>query len=301
MDYFLHFIVNKQSRNSDTTFKKLLLEIPKYTHRYEISVTESIEQLDELLYQFKEQNNNKVIIVMVGGDGSLNQLVTLFEKYELKNYIGYIPSGSGNDFARANHIPVNTEKAIAHLFNITEKQELSIIHATEGDTEHFAVNSLGIGLDGLVNHFVNSGLRKKYLGATSYLTGVISGFLKQKKFKLTLKVDDGVYHFDHVQLALIANNPFFGGGINILPPANGKDDYLDILIADNVSAWDLFLILPRVLFKQTHLSHPKLHSFTTKEVALYTETEQYGQKDGEQFNQEGFAYTVNVRKRAFWI
>lgn len=301
MERFLHIIVNKQSRNSDTTLKKLIVELPKYTKNFQFSMTENIEQLDRRMCQLKDNILEDDILVIVGGDGSLNQFVSVHQKYGFKNYIGYIPAGSGNDFARTHHIPVDTIQALEHLFNVQAPKEVSIIHATEGQAEHYALNSLGIGIDGLVNYLINTGSTKKVLGSASYLSGVLSGFVKQQKFPVTLKVDEGVFHFENVQLALVANNPYFGGGINIMPTSNGMDEDLEVLIADGVNARDLVIILTKLLTTQNHLSHPKLSTFRSKTVALFTESEQYAQKDGEIIHQEGFAYTFTTKKLKMWI
>lgn len=301
LDRFLHFIVNKQSRNSDAAFKRLLIELPKYTKSYDFLITENIDQLERLLFQLKSTINPNDIIVVVGGDGSLNQFVTFYIEFQFKNYIGYIPAGSGNDFARANDIPTNTKKAIQHLFTIKEKKDLSIIHATQEKTQHYAVNSIGVGIDGLISHLVNSKKHKEKLGPLSYLAGILSGFINQKKFALTLIVDDGVYKFKNTQLGLVANNPSFGGGIYIIPEANGKDDELDILIADDISIRDLVSIISKIKTNKTHLSHPKLYSFKSKKVKIRVHSDQYAQKDGEVFHGEEFNYSFDTVKLCFWI
>lgn len=301
MDRFLHIIVNQQSRKSDAAFKTLLLKLPDYTKNYEIHITDNINQLEKMIKHLKSTIDSNDLVVTVGGDGSLNQTVTFFEKYQLENDIGYIPSGSGNDFARAYNIPENTEAAIAHLFQVKKPKTLSIIHAAQGEHEHYAVNSLGFGIDGLVNQMINTNQRKRSLGSSSYIAGVLSAFAKQEKFSITLKVDEEIYSFEQVQLVLIANNPYFGGGIKIVPEADGTDDLLEVVIAEDVSGGNLLTILPKVLINQSHLSHPKLHCFKGKKIALFTESEQYAQKDGEVFKQKGFAYTLTTRQRSFWI
>ncbi len=301
MHRFFHIIVNRNSRNSDAVFKKLLIELPNYTQNYKIHLTDHIEQLDRKLKQLKESMDPADILVAVGGDGSLNQTITFLEKYAIKNSLGYIPSGSGNDFARANGIPVKTEEALAHLLEVTEAKERSIIHATQGDTHHYAVNSLGIGIDGLVNDRISTGKRKKILGPLSYISGVLAAFVKQDKFPVTVKVDEGVFTFDHVQLALVANNPYFGGGIKIVPEADGTDNVLEVVIGEDVNGRQLLSILTRLFGKQNHLEHPNLHTFRTKKVALFTEATEYAQKDGETFYQEGYALTMQTIKRSFWI
>ena len=301
LDRFLHIIINQQSRNSDATFKKLLLELPNYTNDYKIHITDNVFQLEQLIKELKEMITEDQLVVIVGGDGSLNQTVTLFEKYNLKNDIGYIPAGSGNDFARTHGIPIKTEKAIAHLFQVKKASELSILHATQGEHVQFAVNSLGIGLDGLINEMLNSNNHKKLLGPTSYIASILAAFIKQKKFKITIKVDQGIYTFNQVQMALVANNPYFGGGIEIVPEADVRDDFLEVVIANGVTTSNLMNILPRVFINKSHLLHPKLHFFKTKKVAIFTESEQFAQKDGEIFKQKGFAYTFSTKKRSFWV
>ena len=244
MDRFLHFIVNKQSRNSDQVFKSLLLQVSKYTAHYKIYPTKSVKELDQLLNRMQKTIKDNDIIVVVGGDGSLNHFVTLYQKYHFKNYISYIPAGSGNDFARAHQIPLDTDQAIENFFRIKEKQSLSFIHAQENSKEHFAINSIGIGIDGLINHLVNSKGAKKKFGAAAYISVLMTAFFKQKKFPVILRTDGNEYEFQKAQLVLVANNPFFGGGIKILPEANGKDNELDILIAEDVSFKDMLAILP---------------------------------------------------------
>jgi len=301
LNRFLHIIINQQSKNSDIAFKKLVLELPKYTNKYEFYVTENIIQLEQVIKDLKDIISPDDLIVTVGGDGSLNQTVTFMEKYQLSNYLGYIPSGSGNDFARSHQIPTAPRKAIDHLFHKAEIQDISIIHAIQGEQEHFAVNSLGLGLDGFVNSMIASGIQKKTPGIRSYIAALLKGFSKQQKFPVTLNVDDEVHRFDQAQIALVANNPFFGGGIHIVPEADGKDDILEVLVAEDVSMGNLLKILFKLLSNQSHLSHPKFFSYSGKKIALYTEAEEYAQKDGEVFRQKGFAYIFSTKKRTFWI
>lgn len=301
MKKFFHFIVNQNSRNSDAVFKKVLLELPNYTRNYKIHITDNIGQLEQTIKKLKGSIQTEDIIVTVGGDGSLNQTITFLEKYAIPNYLGYIPSGSGNDFARANAIPIKTKAALAHLFSVSKPRERSIIHATQGEENLYAVNSLGIGIDGLVIHMTSEGSRKKMLGPFSYISGLLQAFAKQDKFPVTLKVDEGIYTFENVQLALVANNAYFGGGIQIVPEADSSDDVLEVVIAEDVNASQLMNIVSRLLSTQSHLRHPHIHTFQSKQVALYTEAFEYAQKDGESFKQDGYALTFNTIKRSFWM
>lgn len=301
LERFLYFIINKQSRNSDAVFKNLLIELPKYTKNYQLLVTENIKQLENGLIQIKSKIKKEDLIIIVGGDGSLNQFVTLYIQHNLSNAIGYIPAGSGNDFARTHKIPTNPKKALDRLFKTEEKQDLAVICAHRNSEKYYAVNSIGIGIDGLINELVNSGNRKNKLGPFSYLSVLHTAFAQQKKFSLTITIDEGTYQFKNVQLTLVANNPYFGGGINIIPKADGKDQVLDLLIADNISPFNLASIVARIFTSKNHLAHPKLHYFRSKKINISINSKQYGQKDGEVFYQDEFNYNFETIKLPFWL
>lgn len=55
------------------------------------------------------------LIVCCGGDGTLNETVTGALEKDIKTPIGYIPSGSTNDFANSLHLPVNVVKAAEQI------------------------------------------------------------------------------------------------------------------------------------------------------------------------------------------
>ncbi len=260
-----------------------------------------MEKLETIIQHLKNQIDPEDIVISIGGDGSLNSIVTLFEKYDIQNDLGYIPSGSGNDFARSHNMPIDTEEAIKYLFQLKEPKDLTILHATEGDQNYYAVNSIGIGIDGLVIDKVHKNSFKKWLGPASYISNILTAFIQLKTFPLKLQVDDGVYTFDQAQLALVVNNPYFGGGIKIVPDADGTDDTLEIVVGENVSGKNLAQILTKLFKDGSHLAHPKLHLFRTKKAALFIDATHFAQKDGEPFTQEGFALTFQTKKRSFWI
>lgn len=301
MDHYLHFIINKQSKNGQQVYKTLLIELPKYTQKYQLYPTKNIQELDNLLVLFKKSIAHDDIIVIVGGDGSLNHFISLYQKHQLNHSLAYIPSGSGNDFARTHSIPFETSQALQHLFQHAHYQKISFIDAQENSTKHYAVNSIGFGIDGLVNQLVNKKGTKKRFGVAAYLSVLGSAFTQQTKFPVTLRIDQGEFKFKDAQLVLVANNPFFGGGIEILPHADSSNDHLDILIANNVSLHHLFSIIFKIFTNKNHLDHPNFHYFQSKQVEIISDAKQYGQKDGEVFKQNNNCYSFKKSLIPFWI
>ena len=55
------------------------------------------------------------IIVVLGGDGTINEILNILIDCHLKNPISYIACGSGNDFARAISLPSNPLKAWEYI------------------------------------------------------------------------------------------------------------------------------------------------------------------------------------------
>ena len=52
------------------------------------------------------------IVIAVGGDGTLNEVVAGISQCENRPKLGLIPMGTTNDFARAMHIPRKVEEAL---------------------------------------------------------------------------------------------------------------------------------------------------------------------------------------------
>lgn len=65
----------------------------------------------ELLKSYSEPID---LVVCSGGDGTLDEVVTAMMEREEKVAVGYIPSGSTNDFAKSLRIPMDMRKA-AHI------------------------------------------------------------------------------------------------------------------------------------------------------------------------------------------
>lgn len=61
------------------------------------------------------------LVVCCGGDGTLNEVITGLMSLEKKIPLGYIPTGSTNDFAGSVGIPTDPEKAALNIVNGEER------------------------------------------------------------------------------------------------------------------------------------------------------------------------------------
>lgn len=105
----LLFILNPRSGKGQ--IKNQLLEIVNIFQRngYQVQLHITQEPLDakNIVMEIGEQFDR---IVCSGGDGTLNETVSGLMEAELQIPLGYIPSGSTNDFASSLKIPKKWKK-----------------------------------------------------------------------------------------------------------------------------------------------------------------------------------------------
>ena len=65
-------------------------------------------------------------VVAVGGDGTLNQVVSGLMTLECPPLLGYIPQGSTNDFAASLHLPLDPVSAVEQIVQDPPRQQLDI-------------------------------------------------------------------------------------------------------------------------------------------------------------------------------
>src|SRR5699024_7213658 len=62
------------------------------------------------------------LIVAVGGDGTINEVINGIAGHEHRPKLGIIPAGTTNDFAKALNIPRDTKKALKIITNNHSKK-----------------------------------------------------------------------------------------------------------------------------------------------------------------------------------
>lgn len=112
------FILNPHSGKG--LIKNHLLEIVDILVKdgYEVTVYPTQKRGDACRVM-RERRKSYELVVCSGGDGTLDEIVTGMMQSGFKTTIGYIPSGSTNDFANSLKIPVTMKKAAEAVVNGT--------------------------------------------------------------------------------------------------------------------------------------------------------------------------------------
>lgn len=299
--HHLTFIINEHSRNGHGVIPRLTKALRNYSISYDVHKTNKSGHAKELAQILGKDIQKGELLVAVGGDGTLNEVVSGLEEQKMDTAIAYIPTGSGNDFARSHGFPLKLEKALARLFDIEEATELDLIVFKDNNLPNVAINSVGVGIDGMVISKVTTANSKEKMGKLSYLASVISAYFSQKPFPISIKLEERVIEFSESLLSVAANHKFFGGGIPIYPKADPQDSTLNLVVAEKVNFLELIHILARVLINSSHLKHKKLHTFNTKKCEIHVHSEEFGQKDGELLDKKKHILILETNKRKFWI
>lgn len=158
-------------------------------------------------------------IIIVGGDGTINQAINSLRGQPVR--FGILPCGSGNGLAFSAKIPKNKDKALDIVFaGKSSTTDAFLINDT------FACMLCGLGLDAQVAHdFAHDPKR----GLRTYMKKTLSNFLTAKPYPFVL-TSHGTQIETEAFFISIANSNQFGNHFTIAPKASLGDGLLDIVV-----------------------------------------------------------------------
>lgn len=269
------------------TVKKLLDEKDIEYLLYE---TTHAGHAEELAQEITSDNQPHTFIV-IGGDGTINEVVNGLHNPGLIT-MGLIPSGSGNDFAKALKIPLDPEQALENILNCEETIPINYgITRFQHISRRFLI-SCGCGFDSDVCVGVQKSSFKKILnrlgmGKLIYTLVAFQKLITKSVFSATIQLDDDyVVSMDKIFFLIAMNTKYEGGGYMFCPDADPSDGKLDFLTANNISRCKMIRFLPKTK-KGTHTGHKgititpvsKISLRLSKPVNLHTDGEVYGKCD----------------------
>lgn len=226
-----------------------------------------------------------VKIIVLGGDGMLHEVLSgIHSTKQVK--LGYIPIGSGNDFARGMGWQVDPVSQLERVLHPLKEDALDYgCVKTDGGNGKFMV-SAGIGFDAQICHMVNHSPSKSifnflHLGKLTYLLKGLRTFKNAKVFQAEIELDDNRKLFVKDLLFISVHNmPYEGGGIPFCPKADPRDGKLDICVVANVPKRKMPYLLMKAL-KGEHTKYRGIHMERCRKIKIRPYTPQYLHMDGE--------------------
>lgn len=158
-------------------------------------------------------------IVVVGGDGSINEVARVLVNTDVT--LGVIPAGSGNGLARHLKIPLTIKKALQVVKNKKIK-EADVIHVND----YYAVSLAGVGFDAVV---ADRYVKDKRRGFITYMQSAMIEYINYSPELMTIKTDE-LEISEELFFVVLANSNQFGYNFRIAPHADLFDGYMDVVI-----------------------------------------------------------------------
>ena len=221
-------------------------------------------------------------VIVVGGDGTLNEVVNGLLIAGRRVPLGIVAAGSGNDYAwNTLKLPKEPEAAIERAFHG------QLIDADAGivNGQYFA-NSFSVGIDADIA-VAASKMKKIPLmsGGRLYYTTTVKQLLfgYHRCPRLTFSLKDEAYQSEpgkrYVLLA-VTNGPTYGAGFRINPQADHVDGYFDVCAIDYTPLLRALTLLPSVK-KGEHGGEPEVKFYRARTVCIESKRPVNMQIDGE--------------------
>lgn len=192
-----------------------------------LSIQLSENEGDIITYckKIKEQSysDDVDIIFILGGDGTVNELVNGMMQSQLDIPIGIIPGGTFNDFVKTLNLHPRHKVASEQL----KEAELRSYDVMKVNDE-YALNFVGMGLIVQNAENVQDG-NKDVFGKLSYVGSTVKTLLNPEHFDYKLTVDEKEIEGNTTML-VVANGPFIGGSRIPLTDLSPNDGYLNTFI-----------------------------------------------------------------------
>jgi len=208
------------------------------------------------------------LFVVVGGDGTVNEVVNGVGPSRPEVELAVVPQGTGDDLARTFGIPTKIEDAVAVAAGERARQ-VDLGRATfavgGGRDERYFANFAGAGISGAI---ARRGARtSRRLGAkAAYMWATTTVFIRWSSVPMRIELDDEVREGLMYEV-VIANGKYAAGGMKIAPDARPDDERFDAVLIGDVSKLDFVTTFPKI-YRGTHTSHPKVNVVPARTVAV---------------------------------
>ena len=212
------------------------------------------------------------IVAVVGGDGSLSEVVTGLMQARSNCRVGLIPAGTGNSMANDLSIK-STEDAVARIcaghyqtLDLAKVDMVAGLPGSEGgELTRYSTNLVtwGLGVDSTIK-----AEKMRWMGPIRYDVGILMAIMANNRRNAKLTIDGHVFE-DDFTLFLIQNSQTGGSLLPLAPGASLDDGKMDIGILKKMKRGEILKAFGQLKKEGRHVFHPKVdyHRFKTLEIA----------------------------------
>ena len=244
----------------------------------------------------KAISNGYKFIVAIGGDGTINEVANgILSTPNIDTILGVIGTGGSCCFIDSLGIPRDYHNTVALLNNRqVRKIDVASIEYTHQQCKQkrYFINHADIGFGAEATRRWN--LISQKTGRTMafiFRFGVtVKSLFDHRNIPLGVEIDgkDLKVHSNEI---IVGNGRYFANKMLATPSAKLDDGLLDIIILDNITKLELLSIVPKV-YSGNHIKHPKVHTFSAKDIEIRSNERFYVEADGELIGEGPVAISI---------
>ncbi len=182
--------------------------------------------LDEMLRDTEHFDG----VIVLGGDGTVGQIINKMYKYGNHTPLGIIPGGTCNDFARNLKMPATIEECL-QIFCEGNETEVDLLKVRAGDHEQYVCNSIAAGVFVGVSHTTSPEF-KKVFGSFAYYISAVGELTDMRPFHLTVQTPEETVDTDAL-VFVVLNGTDVAGMKKIITEADLADGRMNIMVVKN--------------------------------------------------------------------
>ena len=249
--------------------EKLENKAKEYFEYVETKITEKVK--DATAFAEEASKGNYEAVIVFGGDGTVNEVISGIAEKDYIPKLGIIPGGTGNLITKLLEISQDIDEAIDQLdFNKTNS--IDIGKANKSYFGYiFSVGSLPEAI-----HNVEIEDKTKY-GVLAYAINTIKSVIKDEVFNIKIETENGSYEGEASQVLVLLSNYYADKKIF----EENKDGYANILILKNASIISKLSLIPDLL-KGDIVENDNIEYIRAKDITISSDAKLESDIDGDQ-------------------
>lgn len=249
--------------------EKIENKAKEYFEVVETRITE--KALDATHFAEEAAKEKYEAVIVFGGDGTVNEVISGIAEKEYIPKLGIIPGGTGNLITKLVQIDQDIDKAIESLdFNLTNKIDIGKAN------DHYFGYIFSVGSLPEAIHNVEIEDKTKF-GMFAYAINTVKSVIRDEVFNIKVETENGNYEGDASQVLVLLSNYFSDKKIF----DENKVGYANILILKDASIFSKLSLIPDLL-KGDVVENDSIEYIKAKSIKISSDIEIESDIDGDQ-------------------
>ena len=249
--------------------EKIENKAKEYFEVVEIRITE--KALDATHFAEEAAKEKYEAVIVFGGDGTVNEVISGIAEKEYIPKLGIIPGGTGNLITKLVQIDQDIDKAIEGLdFNLTNKIDIGKAN------DHYFGYIFSVGSLPEAIHNVEIEDKTKF-GMLAYAINTVKSVIRDEVFNIKIETENGNYEGEASQVLVLLSNYFSDKKIF----DENKVGYANILILKDASIFSKLSLIPDLL-KGHVVENDSIEYIKAKTIKISSDIEIESDIDGDQ-------------------